>query len=49
MFGVRLDDCPPAQTNRVSLSLYRKGHDFRFEIFEILANSRFSIRFGLRC
>lgn len=21
-FGVRLDDCPPAQTNRVSLNLY---------------------------
>lgn len=34
MFGVRLDDCPPAQTNRVNLSLYscidRKDHDFRF-------------------
>lgn len=50
MFGVRLDDCPPAQTNRVNLSLYscidRKGLDFRFYIFAILAHSCFNIRFG---
>lgn len=53
MFGVRLDDCPPAQTNRVNLTpsscIYRKGCDFRFNIFTSLANSCFTIRFGLMC
>lgn len=53
MFGVRLDDCPPAQTNRVNLSLSscirRKGHHFTLYIYTPLANSCSTVRFGLLC